>query len=269
MKPTLSVIIPCYNHGQYLPEALESVDRSKFREQIEIIIINDGSTDPHTNKVISELDQKKYIIIQQQNQGLARSRNNGIKAALSDYVLMLDADNCIEQLFISEFFKILDSEEEFDALYGNAQRFGLDNHMMIPGEIDLFKLLQRNYIDACAIFKKEVVVKIGLYDENMPYMGLEDWDLWIRLAFENYRIKYSNKTFFQYRVLSDSMIRSQSNFRKSAIDEYVRNKYPIKITYVNRLVEDYINNHLSFKTLCILVLKKFKLFKGYCFKIKN
>lgn len=264
MEIKLSVIIPCYNHGQYLPDALASVDKSVYRNQIEIIIINDGSTDVLTKKVIYQLDTEKYVIINQENQGLAKSRNNGILKAKAEYVLMLDADNYIEQVFINDFFEFDKNKFSFDALYGNALHFGEENFIRKQLEYNLYRLTKGNYIDACAIFKRSLLIKIGLYDSKMPYMGLEDWDLWIRVGLINSKIIYINKTYFNYRVVYNSMIRSISNNSHNLTIKYFNKKYCLN-KFAKNILEDYINNQIRFKTIFSLFLKKIKLRRNYIF----
>jgi len=269
MEIKLSVIIPCYNHGKYLYEALASIDQSIYREQIEVIIINDGSTDRNTNKVIDELNPDKYIIINQENQGLARSRNNGILKAQADYLLMLDADNFIEQIFLSDFFKLINQNINFDALYGNSLFFGMENKIYKPGYIDLYRLINGNYIDACAIYKKQKLFDVGMYDTNMPYMGWEDWDLWLRLAFNNSIIRHSDKIYFHYRVLADSMIRSHNEIVIKDAFQFIYKKYLINLNNVDQIIESYINKSISFKTLVKLALKKLKLNTNFKYKISK
>jgi hypothetical protein len=180
---------------------------------------------------------------------------------------MLDADNYVNQVFISDFFEFRSKGIEFDALYGNAQCFGVNNSVMIQGEFDLFRILHRNYIDACAIFRKIKLFDIGLYDEMMPFMGWEDWDLWLRLAFSNSKIKHSDKTYFYYRVVENSMIRSHDKAAIKSTFEYVYKKHYININNTERIIENYINRSVSYKTLIQLALKKMKLNRNYKFKI--
>ena len=94
IQPLISIVIPCYNHGQYIDEAIISVEEYKNKDY-EIIIINDGSTDNFTNIRLEELKEGGYNVIVQKNQGLGKTRNNGIKIANGKYILPLDADNKI------------------------------------------------------------------------------------------------------------------------------------------------------------------------------
>jgi len=93
MNPRISIIIPCYNHGQYVREAISSVEKCTDKNLYEMIIVNDGSTDSFTLEEMGRLANDGYYVINQVNQGLGRTRNNGIKAAKGEYILPLDSDN--------------------------------------------------------------------------------------------------------------------------------------------------------------------------------
>lgn len=101
--PELSIIIPCFNHGKVIDEALNSVFEQSYNDY-EVIVINDGSTDGYTNEKLSELERKGVFVLHQPNQGLATARNNGIKLAKGEYILPLDSDNRLKKDCISFFF---------------------------------------------------------------------------------------------------------------------------------------------------------------------
>jgi len=89
--PAISVIIPCYNYGRFVEEAVDSVLASTFQD-FEIVIVNDGSTDAFTNELLAKLDKPKTRVLWQSNCGLPCARNNGIRSTDSPYFLPLDAD---------------------------------------------------------------------------------------------------------------------------------------------------------------------------------
>ncbi len=93
-SPPVSIIIPCFNHGKFLLEAIKSVEKCDKR-LYELIIINDGSTDSFTANLIKSLLSQGYHVIEHENSGLSAARNTGIKAAHGRYILPLDADNRI------------------------------------------------------------------------------------------------------------------------------------------------------------------------------
>ena len=223
--PKISIVIPCYNHGQYVREAIESVEQCSDKSLYEIIIINDGSTDDYTIEVMKQLEEEGYHVINQKNQGLGPTRNNAIKAAKGEYILPLDSDNKIRPEYIYESIKILDADATIVMVYGDAQFFGDTTKRRVVGRFNLQQIMIENYIDACTVFRKSAWEAAGGYDEKMPVMGFEDWDLWLNLSFKNYKFQYVDKILFDYRILGDSMLRSVSTEKKELLYEYLNNKY--------------------------------------------
>lgn len=224
----VSIVIPCYNHGQFIDEAIKSVELISDKSIYEIIIVNDGSTDGYTNLRLKELKEAGYNVIFQENSGLAKSRNNGIAASKGKYILPLDADNKIRPEFVYEGCKILNEFPDVNIVYGDAQTFGDEEGFLKQGEYNLQKLMITNYIDACAMYRKEVWEKTGGYDFKMPYQGVEDWAMWMHASFLGMKFHYLNKIVFDYRVLGNSMIRElrKNKIKGNANIEYLINKHP-------------------------------------------
>lgn len=222
--PKLSIVIPCYNMGDYISDTINSILCYKEQDIIEIIIVDDGSND---YKTISELDNLKIIknltVIHQQNRGLANARNNGFKRAKGEYILVLDADNKVRPIYIEKSIEILNQSKNVDLVYGDLMRFGLEEKKVIVGEFNLAKITIKNYIDACIVVRKKCWDEIGGYDENMPIMGYEDWDFNLRLAYSGYNFFYLQKTCFDYRVRENSMLENSNNNRDTLI-KYMFNK---------------------------------------------
>ena len=124
IMPAVSIIVPCYNHGKYIMDTVNSVEQIKDKDLYELIIINDGSTDEFTNQQCRELQAKGYNVVFQQNQGLARTRNNAIKLSTGKYILPLDSDNKIRPEYVYKGIEILDSRKDISIVYGNAAYFG-------------------------------------------------------------------------------------------------------------------------------------------------
>lgn len=225
MNPRVSIIIPCYNHGQYIREALDSVKKVADKSLYEVIIVNDGSKDQYTIEMMDKLAAEGYHVINQVNQGLGKTRNNGIKLAKGDYILPLDADNRIRPEYIYESIKILDAHPEIAMVYGDAQFFGDKDKRHVVGEFNLQNMMIENQIDACAVYRKSAWEAVGGYDEKMPIMGYEDWDMWMNMTFKNYKFHYVPEILFDYRVLGNSMLRSISVSNKKKLFRYMDEKY--------------------------------------------
>ncbi|MBV6485344.1 MAG: Hyaluronan synthase [Flavobacteriales bacterium] len=226
--PKLSIIIPCFNMGAYLQETLDSVTAYPHSDVYEIIIVNDGSTDLQTLELLKKLEQQGIFVLNQKNLGLAKARNNGIKLAKGAYILPLDADNKIRHNYISESIKLFEKEASIDVVYGNRQNFEENNELVEVPDFDFPLLCNKNYIDACAVFRKSIWEKVNGYDENMPIMGYEDWDFWLRIALQGAKFYHIDEVTFDYRVRINSMI-VETNKNYSIILNYMLNKKELSI----------------------------------------
>lgn len=224
-KPVdLSVITPCYNQGVFLIDAIASVERVA-PPNTELIIINDGSRDQQTLEILESLKKAGYFVFDQKNAGLSAARNQGISLARGRYVLPLDDDNRIRDGYIEEAIKVLDSNPLVGVVYGDRQDFGWYHKTQIVPEFDLFSLLKRNFIDACAVLRKQVWLDCGGYDTDLT--ALEDWELWIAAAERGWNFHHLPFVAFDYRVRPGSMV---SVFNKIEIWEdfcrRLRSKHP-------------------------------------------
>lgn len=205
-KPVVSVIIPCYNQGKFLEESIQSVLNSAFKV-IEIIVVNDGSTDSLTNQLISTLDHPCIRVINTENQGLAKARNTGIRASSGKYILPLDADDKISDNYIEKAVAILDNNSQIKIVTSEVEYFGAKKGKMLYPEYSIECLLARNFIVCTSMFRRTDYDNTDGYNPNMKY-GFEDWDFWLSLlesGGEVYRIK---EVHFFYRIKKQSMIKS-------------------------------------------------------------
>lgn len=235
----LSVIIPCFNDGQFINESIASVEACP--ETIyEVIIVNDGSTDPLTCQILNQLKNDGYKVIDQSNQGAAAARNTGIRAALGEYILPLDADNHIRTDYISKGVEILDKFPDVAVVYGDVEHFGegIDNLESLPKfsvpydnvsfvngfkavqkvpDFNLSWLINHNYIDTCAVFRKSVWEECGPYDVKIPFGCYDDWDLWLSIAKRRYRFYHIPEVLFEYRVRPVSLSTASRSAEKSKL----------------------------------------------------
>ena len=207
--PAISVIIPCYDQGEYLLDAVASVERS-IEQPYELIIVNDGSREARTKHVLGLLRDAGYTIVDQANEGLSSARNRGLELSASPFVIPLDSDNRLRAGFVTAAVRILDSRPDVAVVYGDRQDFGLRNDAVDVPEFDLDHLLVFNFIDACAVVRKKALVSCGGYDARMsPW---EDWGVWVALAARGWAFTHLPGLAFDYRVRPGSMI--------SAIDDH-------------------------------------------------
>lgn len=257
MSVRVSIIIPCFNQGHFIDDALQSIAACKA-PGIEVIVVNDGSTEPETNRILTDLSNKGTNVIFQTNKGLAAARNAGIRAAKGEYILPLDADNRIHEAYLTEGVNILDENPGVAVVYGNANYFGSKQGVWKPGNFNLQKLMISNYIDACALIRRSVFEQVGLYDENMKYMGWEDWDRWLAISFAAHNFFYLDKIAFDYRVGEASMIKSlyHKYEKPNYLENYVHGKYPAHMGHrwiTNSFVTRFKKNPIAFLGKLILL----------------
>jgi glycosyltransferase involved in cell wall biosynthesis len=220
---TVSVVIPCYNDGQFLQEAVDSVVASSY-QHIEIIIVNDGSTDSHTLFQLDKLAAVGHTVIHQVNMGQCRARNNGISRATGPYILSLDADNKIRPQYIELAVGILDNEASIGVVYGKYDRFGSLSERNNGQPFDPLLLLFRSYIDTLAVYRKSLWQLVGGYDTQLR--GNEDWDFWLTLHRHGTQFHFINDVMFDYRVKENSVstfIKQRENYKE--FSAYFCNKH--------------------------------------------
>lgn len=202
----ISIVIPCYNQGTMLREALASVEQVRNANLLEVIVVNDGSSEPETMRILTEVTEAGYCVVSQPNRGLGATRNAGIRRAKGEFILPLDSDNLVRGAYLNEAASLLKREATIDVIYSDAEYFGERSCRWRVPEFDLLMLVRTNFIDACALFRKTSWEDVGGYDEHMPSMGWEDWDFWLRVAAHGGTFFHLPKIGFDYRVRSDSMI---------------------------------------------------------------
>lgn len=219
----VSVIMPCFNHGAFLPEAVASV-KGIQREDIELIVIDDGSTDERTRKEMETLCARGIKVIWQKNKGLGAARNAGILAARAEYILPLDADDRLRSEWLDRGIAILDSQPQVGVVYGDAQCFGTRNDRWSVGPFETERLLYWNFIHASALYRRSIWEQNGGYDGTMPVQGLEDWDFWLGALEHGWGFEYIPEVFFDYRRTEESMITRTSGFEE-LVKEFVAKKH--------------------------------------------
>lgn len=216
--PRVSVVIPCYNQGAYLTEAVESILGQTFRD-FEIIIVNDGSTDQETNRIIETFTRPATRIITTVNQGVAMARNTAIAQARGEYILPLDADDRIAATYLERAVAILDHDPEVGIVYCLANCFGARQGRWQVPDFSLGGMRLTNLIFCSAFFRRVDWEKTGGYNPNMA-TGWEDWDFWLSLLEMGRRVQRIPETLFFYRIAAGSRERSMD--RRAQVEMHLQ-----------------------------------------------
>jgi glycosyltransferase involved in cell wall biosynthesis len=210
--PDVSVVIPLYDQGHYLREAIDSVVAASAGVAVEVIVVDDHSTDRSLDDARAIADDLCWfpitIIARAANGGLPMARNTGFAAARAPYVLALDADNVLYPTGLARLAEHLDkAPDDVVAAYGLLERFdergalGLTSHL--PWDVDL--LVHGAYIDAMALFRRESWSELGGYAADDGIYGWEDYDLWLRAAEHGQRASLVTAIVGRYREQPGSM----------------------------------------------------------------
>jgi len=213
----VTVVIPCYNGGAYIEEAVDSVLAQTYSD-VEIIIVDDGSNDPHTQHKLSENRWERTRVLRQENQGPAAARNLGIRNATGEYILPLDADDRIAPSYIEKAVSAM-SEESAGIVYCKAIRFGAENGPWDLPTFSIEEMVIDNVIFCTALFRKEDWKKVGGYTESLRY-GMEDYDFWLKLLAIGTAVYRIEEHLFYYRVQKYSRTVSFLNDKQAVVDTY-------------------------------------------------
>lgn len=179
----VSVVIPCYNHARYLPEAVLSVIGQRLRDW-EIIIVDDGSTDESAAvaaRLVAVYDRYAIRLLRQPNRGVCASRTAGIAVARGVYVLTLDADDVIAPGLLDRAVAVLDARPEVGFVYTDAYAFGGQSSRISGGPFCLATLRLNCQLLPATLFRRCAWAMTEGFRESMR-QGYEDWDFWLSLA---------------------------------------------------------------------------------------
>jgi glycosyltransferase involved in cell wall biosynthesis len=226
--PKVSIIIPTYNCAEYITETLDSALKQTYKN-CETIVVDDGSTD-NTREVLAPFMDKIAYIYQENSRGPGRPRNVGIKKSKGKYISLLDSDDILLPEKIETAVALFEAEPSLGMVFANFVKCDesgktypethLDSYehflrmdktkvnekqFIIPGKVALNGLFYENFIGISGVvIPKEVFSKVGLFDESFSPGGLEDRDMWFRIA-RCYDIGYLDTVGHLYRLRSNSV----------------------------------------------------------------
>jgi glycosyltransferase involved in cell wall biosynthesis len=201
----VSVVIPCYNLGQYVEEAVDSVLAQTYQD-LEIVVVNDGSTDPHTNAVLAGLERPRMRVLTTENRGVSAARNLGVRQARGRYIVALDADDRLHPQFLAKTIAVLDADPEVGFVSTWVEGFGLEQWIWRQERCDFPRLLAECVVLTASPVRREALEAVGGYDARFSE-GDADWDVWIGLVERGWRGAIVPEVLFYYRQREGSMRR--------------------------------------------------------------
>ena len=207
--PKITVYMPNHNYGCYLDKAVNSILRQSI-DDWELIIIDDGSTDNSLSILEKYKNNKKVIIISQENKGLNITNNVAIRIARGKYIVRVDADDYVDENFLLVLSNTLDQNPEVGLVYPDYFSINTDGKIIdtirrkkIEEEV---KLLDLPAHGACTMFRIDVLLNLGSYNEEFSCQ--DGYDIWIRFI-EKYKPYNVNIPLFYYRQHNASLTKNE------------------------------------------------------------
>lgn len=225
--PRFSVVIPCYNHGQYLASCIESVLSQTYKPH-EVIVVNDGSPD-ETRYVAAEYPSVKYV--EQTNRGLASARNTGLMNMTGDWFFPLDADDMMTDGCLERIAETIAENQQADIVSPSFKCFGKFSETVIlmpEPKLEDFKFVNgvpMNRIGYFSAIKKEALLEVGGYSPKMTW-GWEDLHTTINLLSHGKKIVTIQEPLILYRTKESSMIH-EANAHATELTAQIAKDFPL------------------------------------------
>lgn len=221
--PRVTAVIPCYNYGRFLSDAVTSV-LAQTGADTDILVVDDGSTDQETIQLLDTAQWPRTQILRLPNQGVMKARNAGIAQATGEYILMMDADDVVDPGYIPSCIEALTLHQDAGFAYGDIRTFGLESWISrTPDRVRLSRILWDNPLPATAVFRRTALQSVGAYDETLT--GHEDWELFIRLVAHGYPGIRASEVTSGYRKHGPSQV-DRYAARHFTLTQEVRERHP-------------------------------------------
>jgi glycosyltransferase involved in cell wall biosynthesis len=221
--PAVSVVIPAFNAAEHLPDALRSI-RNQTMTDVEVIVVDDGSTDDTVGAARQFSDQLQLTILQQNNAGPAAARNNGIRHARGRYCAFLDSDDVMLPERLAKQSSLLDRESDLGLVHTDLMTFddgGIIHHTRLAfsnpcGGMVLDRLLLDNFITTSTVMApKATLLEVGLFGEARRVS--EDFELWLKIA-ARWKVAFIEQPLVRYRRRANSLSADKLFTARCALD---------------------------------------------------
>jgi glycosyltransferase involved in cell wall biosynthesis len=206
--PAVSVLVPCFNHGHWIDEAIDSVFAQTVADW-EIIVVDDGSTDAATAEKLAAYRRPRTRVVRTENRGLPAARNLAASLATGRFYCALDADDRLARNWFARALATFERDPELAFVSHWVQAFGDEEWEWRPEGCELSDLLVKNVVNSAALIRRDVFDAVGGFDESMRF-GCEDWDFWLRVVESGHRGYILPEPFFIYRRTPQSMSRQMT-----------------------------------------------------------
>ncbi len=229
-RPRVSVLVTLYDYEQHIEAALESVALSTLRE-VEVVVVDDASGDRSAQRAREWMERRPHVpallLGHRWNRGLPHARNTALDFARAELCFVLDADNELYPQGLARLVGALDADPGADFAYGLIECFGPDRAagLLSVGEWDPDRLRVDNYIDAMALVRTAALRPEGFATDPRLH-GLEDYELWCRMAERGRRGVAVPELVARYRVSDHAMLRATTGLSRSVAMSVLIERHP-------------------------------------------
>lgn len=202
---TVSIVIPCYNDGAFLREALTSA-QAQTHPDVEIVVVDDGSTEPATLSLLEHIRSEGVLVVRQENLGLPTARNTGIAATQGEYILPLDADDRLAPEYARLASSIMDTRPEVGIVGGQIEYFGVQSGRDRPTFTGVESMLFQNRLFTSSMTRRTDWTAAGGYPDGLRFG--EDWVYWLRILALGRTVHVLDEVVWFYRQRPGQMTRN-------------------------------------------------------------
>jgi len=282
-SPKVSVVLPTYNGAKYIRQSIDSCLKQTY-SNIELIIVDDGSTD-ETFEIIDSYEDKRIKFIEhKKNRGLPHALNTGFKNATGEYLTWTSDDNYYAREAIEVMVKTLDNNKKIDFIYSN--------YWYIDGEGNKVKAVNRNpaevlkmgnYLGPCFLYRRKVYLEVGEFDSD--YRFVEDYEYWLRVRQKFLMCKIDEYLYYYRRHNSsitarygmEKINKQRDRVRRKYFRVYARCFWDAKRHFKEKeyckamklIVKSLFFNPLYFKAWVLFTFLLFTFFRRWLYRLKR
>lgn len=201
-SPRVAVVVPCFNGGTLVEQAVGSIAEA---EPVELIVVDDASTERDTLAALSRLDAR--VVRLAANAGLAGARNAGVAQTSAPYVFPLDADDLLLPGVLARAADRLDAHPDAVACVGDYEEFeGSTVTRAVPARLDPYRIAYTNEYPVLSLFRRSALERYGGWRDPHPGIrGYEDWNLWMDFAQDGAQIVHLGATMYRRRLVATGL----------------------------------------------------------------
>lgn len=241
MSLSVSIVIPCYNSAQFVRDALDSALAQDY-DALDIVVVNDGSTDDFAARTASYGDNPRIKIVAQENRGLPAARNRGIRESHGAYLKFLDADDWLAPQTISKQIAAFQKNPDLGLVYCDLRRVdragsALDDYSVakarriLNGDILPSLLVGGYFTPHTVLVPRRVLERVGLFDETLG--GTADTEMWMRIVCENYAAQFVPEKLAYYRLHDANMSHDTAHMQATHVRalDAITARYPHRVAH--------------------------------------